>query len=181
MRKFPFVLGLCLFFTAFAACASEPITLYSGKAHAWAIKFSNDGEKNLSSSDLAAAHKNIAEALRYDPAYWPVLYTRAKLFGREGEWMEARRDCDLIMRQASTFVPAALLRAQANVHLGNYADANKELDHVLSIEPIPQYYAMAFDQRAWFRATCPNPSFRNPRGAVDDAKKACSIVQWREA
>ena len=95
--------------------------------------------------------------------------------------MEARRDCDLIMRQASTFVPAALLRAQANVPLGNYADANKELDHVISIEPIPQYYAMAFDQRAWFRATCPNPSFRNPRGAVDDAKKACSIVQWREA
>jgi alkyl sulfatase BDS1-like metallo-beta-lactamase superfamily hydrolase len=40
---------------------------------------------------------------------------------------------------------------------------------------------MAFNQRAWFRATCPDPSFRDPRGAVDDAKKACNITNWREA
>lgn len=166
---------------ATAALAGEPIKLYGGKAHAWAIKFSNDAEANLRNGDLVAARRNIGEALRYDPAYWPALYTRAKLFGREGKWMETRRDCDEIMRQASTFVPAALLRAQANVNLGNYAVAGKELDHVISIEPIPQYYAMAFNQRAWFRATCPNPSFRNAHAAIDDAKKACSITQWREA
>ena len=40
---------------------------------------------------------------------------------------------------------------------------------------------MAFNDRAWFRATCRNESFRNPRGAIDDAKKACTITQWKEA
>jgi hypothetical protein len=32
---------------AVASDASEPIKLYSGKAHAWAIKFSNDAETQL--------------------------------------------------------------------------------------------------------------------------------------
>src|SRR5713101_3962700 len=27
----------------------------------------------------------------------------------------------------------------------------------------------------------PNPSFRKPQQAIEDAKKACSITQWREA
>ena len=172
------VLNLCI---AVASDASEPIKLYSGKAHAWAIKFSNDAETQLHNGDLDGAARNIAEALRRDPTYWPALYTRAKIFSREGKWDLALRDCNEIMRQASTFVPAALLRAQTNVKLGNYAVASKELDHVVAIEPIPQYYAMAFNQRAWFRATCPNPSFRKPQQAIEDAKKACSITQWREA
>jgi tetratricopeptide (TPR) repeat protein len=180
VRLVPLIL-VCVLIGAIAASASEPITLYSGKAHAWVIKFSNDAEKDLAKGDLGGARHNIAESLRYDPAYWPVLYTRAKLFSRERKWDAVRRDCDEIMRQASTFVPAALLRAQANINLGNYAAASKEMDHVISIEPIPQYYAMAFNQRALFRAICPNPSFRNPHGAVEDAKRACSVTQWREA
>jgi tetratricopeptide (TPR) repeat protein len=40
---------------------------------------------------------------------------------------------------------------------------------------------MAYDGRALFRASCPDPSFRNPQGAIEDAKKACGITQWKEA
>ena len=42
----------------------------------------------------------------------------------------------------------------------------------LEIEPRKEFYGMAFDARAWFRATCPDASFRNPQGAIDDAKKS---------
>src|SRR5437879_13173488 len=138
-----------------ASDASEPIKLYSGKAHAWAIKFSNDAETQLRNGDLDGAARNIAEALRRDPTYWPALYTRAKIFSGEGKWDLALRDCNEIMRQASTFVPAALLRAQTNVKLGNYAVASKELDHIVDIEPIPQYYEMALHQRTWIHTTLP--------------------------
>jgi hypothetical protein len=34
--------------------------------------------------------------------------------------------------------------------------------------------------RAWFRATCPNASFRNGQQAVKDAKAACSIMAWKD-
>jgi tetratricopeptide (TPR) repeat protein len=74
-----------------------------------------------------------------------------------------------------------LLRARINAALGNYSAARKEFDHVIEIQPRREFYAMAFNQRALFRATCPNPSFRDVRGAIDDAKKACNVTGWREA
>jgi tetratricopeptide (TPR) repeat protein len=179
MRLFPVI--VVLFLIGAAAHASEPIKVYGGKAHDWAIKFSNDAEAQLRKGDLDGASHSIAEALRYDPSYWPALYVRAKISGRRGKWDEMIRDCTELLRQDSTFAPAALLRAQANIALRNYAAARKELDHVVEIQPREQFYAMAFNQRAWFRATCPDPSLRNAHGAVEDAKKACSITQWREA
>lgn len=35
-------------------------------------------------------------------------------------------------------------------------------------------------QRAWLRATCPDPTFRNGQQEVKDAKAACSIAEWRD-
>jgi hypothetical protein len=40
--------------------------------------------------------------------------------------------------------------------------------------------ARALSDRAWFRATCPNASFRNGQQAVKDAKAACSIMIWKD-
>jgi hypothetical protein len=34
--------------------------------------------------------------------------------------------------------------------------------------------------RAWFRVTCANASFRNGQQAVKDAKAACSIMTWKD-
>jgi hypothetical protein len=40
--------------------------------------------------------------------------------------------------------------------------------------------ARVLSDRAWFRATCPNASFRNGQQAVKDAKTACSIMIWKD-
>lgn len=40
--------------------------------------------------------------------------------------------------------------------------------------------ARALGDRAWFQATCQNPSFRNGQQAVKDAKAACSIMVWKD-
>jgi len=133
-----------------------------------AAKFYRDAESDLSKGDLEGAHRNVGEALRRAPSFWPILYTRAKLFSRERKWDLAIRDCNEVLRQYSAWAPAALLRAQINAHIGNYAAARREFDHVIEIEPRKEFYGMAFDARAWFRATCPDASFRNPQGAIDD-------------
>jgi tetratricopeptide (TPR) repeat protein len=180
MRSFPRVLVLFLF-GAITGLASEPIPIAVSRWDWAAVKFNQEAENDLRKGDFEAAQRNIAEALRRAPTYWPTLFTRAQLFSRQGKWDLAIRDCNEVLRQYSAFVPAALLRAHVNAKLGNYAAAKKELDHVVAIQPRPQFYAMAFAERALFRTTCPNPSFRDARGAMDDAKKACTVTSWREA
>ena len=75
---------------------------------------------------------------------------------------------------------ASLLRASAKVHLGKYADALKEFDHLISLHPRPVTLARALSDRAWFQSTCPDPAFRNGKQAVKDAKTACGIMQWKD-
>src|ERR1043166_50335 len=143
--------------------------------------FVDKAEKELARGALRQARHDVQTAIQSDPTYWPAFYTRAKLFIRDGNWSAAIKDCDELLRQDSSFVPAAVLRSTANVQLKNYAAASKELDHLILLQPRFYYFAQALDARAWFRATCQNDSYRNPKGAVDDAKKACAITQWKEA
>jgi len=38
--------------------------------------------------------------------------------------------------------------------------------------------ALAKSARAWLRATCPNPAFRDGQQAVVDGKAACNLTPW---
>jgi tetratricopeptide (TPR) repeat protein len=75
---------------------------------------------------------------------------------------------------------AALLRANINARLGKYAEALREFDYLISLYPRNVTLARALSDPAWFRATCPNASFRNEQQAVKDAKAACSIMIWKD-
>jgi hypothetical protein len=39
--------------------------------------------------------------------------------------------------------------------------------------------ALAFNGRAWLRATCPEGRYRDGRKAVEDARKACDLSEWK--
>jgi tetratricopeptide (TPR) repeat protein len=141
--------------------------------------FVEKAEKEFDAGDLQRARRDIDTAIQKDPTYWPAFYTRAKIYLREGKWSLAIQDCNELLRQDSTFIPAALLRSTANVHLGNYAAASKELDNIILLQPRLYYYGKALQARAWFRATCPDPSYRKPQQAIHDATSACNITHWR--
>lgn len=174
-----FSLILILLPTA-VALGSEPIPLVASRWDWPAVKFNQEAQNDLGKGDLEGARRNIDEALRRAPTFWLAYYTRARFFVRERKWDLAIRDCNEVLRQYSAWVPAALLRARINLQIGNYSAAKREFDHIVAIQPRPQFQAMAFEARAWFRATCPDVSFRNPQGAIEDAKKACTITQWKE-
>ena len=42
-------------------------------------------------------------------------------------------------------------------------------------------FPSAFNEYAWFLATCPDPSQRNGKAAVSYANKACQLTGWKEA
>ena len=179
--RVPPVVASFIFIGVLCVSASEPIRIVSSRWDWGAVKYDEEAQKDLQKGDLASARRNIDEAIRHGPNYWPAYFNRARLFAREGKWDLALRDCNEVLKRESAFVPAALLRARINATIGNYAAARSEFDHLIAIEPRPQFYAMSFNDRAWFRSTCRNESFRNPKGAIDDAKKACTITQWKEA
>ena len=141
--------------------------------------FIEKAEKELTAGDLQRAHRDVEIAIQKDPAYWPAFYTRAKIHGREGNWSLAIQDCNELLRQDSAFIPAALLRSTANIHLRKYSAAGKELDNLILLQPRLFYYGKALEARAWFRATCPDPGFRKPQQAIRDATSACTITHWR--
>jgi tetratricopeptide (TPR) repeat protein len=106
---------------------------------------------------------------------------RAKLFVLQHNYELAISDCNWVLAKYSRFVEAAPLRAQANAALGRYADSLKELDHVVAIRPHLASYARALRDRAWFRSTCKDASFRDGQQGVRDAKIASKITRWMDA
>jgi len=83
------------------------------------------------------------------------------------------------LHQDSTVVEAELLRAEANKGLGNYAGYLHNLDAVIRLYP-RRNFAEALNSRAWFRATWPDASWRNGKQAVQDAKLACKLTNWKK-
>ena len=105
---------------------------------------------------------------------------RAQIYSSQGKYDLALKDCNEALRQDRSVVEAALLRANINARLGKYAEAIKEYDYLVSLHPRNVTLARVLSDRAWFRATCPNASFRNGQQAVKDAKAACSIMIWKD-
>jgi tetratricopeptide (TPR) repeat protein len=161
--------------------ASNPIKLVRQPfSNGEAIKLNMQAQEQMDKGDLAGAERSVALALRVDPTLWLTYDTRARILMREHKYELAVEDCNRVLRKYPKFIEAALMRAQANAHLGRYADSLKEFDHVVRIRPDLDSYARALSCRAWFLATCRNSSFRNGKQAVEDAKVACKLTNWTD-
>jgi tetratricopeptide (TPR) repeat protein len=163
-----------------AVYGSVPIIVNTPTHQRAAMNLCSDASHQLQNGDVAGAKRNVDAALRIDPKLWPALYLRAEIYRKEGNYDLAIQDCNEALRQYPGCVEASLLRASVKAHLGQYADALKEYNYLISLHPRPVTLARALSERAWFQATCPNASFRNGQHAVKDAKVACSIMQWKD-
>ena len=163
--------------------ASEPIVIEMSRSrNLQAANLAEKADKEVSKGDLVNARRDIEQAMRGDPAYWPALFTRAKLFAREHQWQRVIDDCSAGLKQAPSFFEFAILRAEANAALGRCAAALAELNHVIGIfPPRVQPLADAFSQRAWLRVTCKDSSIRNSQQAISDAERACRLMHWNDA
>jgi len=160
--------------------ASVPIIVATPGRMRAAMNLVTAAQDKLQNGDVAGAKRNVDAALHNDPTFWPALYVRAQIFSHEGKYDLALKDCNEALRQDRGVVEAALLRANINARLGKYAEGLKEFDYLVSLHPRNVTLARALSDRARFRATCPNASFRNGQQAVKDAKAACSIMIWKD-
>ncbi len=175
-----FTLSAAILISATVMHASVPIIVATPARMRAAMKLVTDAQDLLQTGDVAGAKRNVDAVLQRDPTFWPALYVRAQIYSHEGKYDLALKDCSEALRQDRSVVEAALLRANINARLGKYAEALKEYDYLISLHPRNVTLARALSDRAWFRATCPNASFRNGQQAVKDAKAACSIMVWQD-
>jgi tetratricopeptide (TPR) repeat protein len=69
-------------------------------------------------------------------------------------------------------------RGNAYFHLGQFKQAQDDL--VAAVRLGPQDPDV-LNNAAWFRATCPDASFRNGKEAVELATRACQLDKWKDA
>src|SRR3954471_19918514 len=174
-----FALSLAIGSVATVIRASVPIIIATPGRMVAAMKRVTDAQDQLKNGDVVGAKRNVNAVLQRDPTFWPALYVRAQLFSHEGKYDLGLKDCNEALHQDRSVVEAALLRANINARLGKHAEALKEYDYLISLHPRNVTLARVMSDRAWFRATCPNASFRNGQQAVKDAKAACSIMTWK--
>jgi Tfp pilus assembly protein PilF len=175
-----FAISLAILTSATVMRANVPIIVATPGRMRAAMKLVTDAQDQLKNGDVAGAKRNVDAVLQRDPTFWPALYVRAQIYSHEGKYDLALKDCNEALRQDRSVVEAALLRANINARLGKHAEALKEFDYLVSLHPRNVTLARVLSDRAWFRATCPNASFRNGQQAVKDAKAACSIMIWKD-
>ena len=179
MRFVPLVVILLL---VSATAFSRPIEFEYGRGRNMnVVKLVDQAQDQLfKKGDLAGALKSANAAAQADPSYWPALYIRAEILMDQHHYEAALQDCEHILKQDSTVVEAALLRAHVNLLLGRYAVSMKEVEHCISIQPRQDALARAYDTRALLRLYCPDPAIRNSQKAVSDANTACKLMSWTD-
>src|SRR2546423_14839168 len=81
----------------------------------------------------------------------------------KADWLEPNRESTLHAR------------ARMLIASGSYKSADRALGAL--VQRFPKS-ASAQNARAWFKATCPDGTFRSPTWAVVDAKTACEWSGW---
>ncbi len=69
-------------------------------------------------------------------------------------------------------------RAETNMSGGKFAEAIIDYEAAVRVDP---GYALAFNDLAWLRATCPVAEFRDGAKAVEQASKASELTNWKKA
>jgi tetratricopeptide (TPR) repeat protein len=103
------------------------------------------------------------------------LSNRGLVLAEMGKFDAAIKDLDEAVKLGHT--PAQLNRGWAYELKGDYKKAAEDYASILNLRPSD---ALALNNMAWLRATCPNATFRDGKAAVKLAKQVCELSGNRE-
>lgn len=143
-----------------------------------ALNAANKAADLYKQGDFEGARRLYDVAIQADPRLYLALYFRGEISMHQRKWELAVQDFNAALSKSPGFFLAAIRRGEANARLGRYELSLADYDKVLSLHPMIGSRGRAKTARAWLRATCPNPAFRNGKEAVADAKAACNLCSW---
>ena len=146
---------------------------------ALAYRFRGLAYKHLGRRDEAL--NDFLQVIRIQPKLDLGYYDAGVIYNLMGRYKEAvdamtraiklRQDDRGLARRRSG-------RGNAYFHLGDFKRAQDDFVAAVRLDPRD---ADVLNNVAWFRATCPDASFRNGKEAVELASRACQLDKWKDA
>jgi tetratricopeptide (TPR) repeat protein len=136
---------------------------------------------------MTRTRSDLDEAIRLEPDYVPAHRDRGELLIDLGEYAEAIRDFDVVIRldpQGLTFdcIRALCARGGCRVELGDYQNALADYTESIRCEEAAERRGCTMTHgnslyigRAELYAACPDPQIRDAQKALADAERACRV------
>jgi tetratricopeptide (TPR) repeat protein len=118
-----------------------------------------------------SAFADYAKALTINPKDEMAYTGRAFLYLMQKAPAKALKEANAAIAIAPGRVPGHHARARAYIQMGRYAEAESEIKTIMDLKNSDRTEALSM--LAWFRATCPDPHFRNGTQALDAAQQNC--------
>jgi tetratricopeptide (TPR) repeat protein len=146
---------------------------------ALAYRFRGLAYKNLGRRDDAL--RDFLEVTRLQPQLDLGYYDAGVIYNLQNRYRDAiemmthaialQKDVRGLARRRSE-------RGNAYFHLGDFKRAQSDFVAALRLD---RRDPDVLNNVAWFRATCPDPNFRNGKEAVELATRACTLDKWQDA
>ncbi len=120
---------------------------------------------------------DYTQALRLEPYLADAYGSRGTAYENLGQFERAIKDYSEAIRLAPKVAQNYANRASALGKLGRFPLAIRDYDKALQLEPRDDETLDAF---AWLLATGADPAIRDGKRAVELARKACELTQWKE-
>jgi tetratricopeptide (TPR) repeat protein len=105
-------------------------------------------------------------------------FQRGGVHGARKDWDRAAADFTEAIRLDPKKVEAYIDRGLAYEKKKAYEQAINDYSTALKLD---EKNVHACNNLAWVLATCPNPSFRNGKSALEFAEYACRLTEWKDA
>ena len=157
------------------AIADFTETIRLNPQDAYAVR--SRGHAFVDKGDQTAAIADFTEAIRLDPREVTAYIHRGLLWQAKDEADKALADFDQAIRLDPQAAGPYLDRGVIWEDKRAYDKALADYDHAIQLAPKD---ARAHNARAWILATCADAKYRHGAKAVDSAKKACELTDWKE-
>lgn len=151
---------------------TEALRLNPRDPHVW----SNRGGVWAMKGETENAIKDVSESIRVDPSHAMAYTNRGLLHTDAGDFASAIKDCTEAMRLDPGQTLAYLARAEARFQAGDYERAVADIE---SARRLDATCTVAMTSLARLRSTCPDPAFRDAAEALELARRAGDLQEWK--
>jgi tetratricopeptide (TPR) repeat protein len=142
----------------------------------FAKAYTNRGLTYRFKGEYDKAIADYDRAIQADPQFALAYSNRGYAHHCKGEYDKALADFDRAIQIDPTYTTAFINRGRTHRTVGNYEKAMADYSRLIELAP---QYASAYNNLAWILATCPQLELRNGTRAVEIAKKACELSEWK--